>query len=73
MDTHQQNREGLGVDRTQEEEDIQQNIQDISKKGDLSPRSVSDLKKDRRKGKTIGTKKSQIQTRNSSTKSSGGK
>lgn len=72
-DIQQQDKEGVGDEGNQEKEDIQTNIKNISKSGDISPRSVTELKKERRKGRPIGTKHSQIQTRSSSAKPTGSK
>lgn len=61
----QQQREGIR-DEGASEEDIQTNVRDISKSGDLSPRSIKELRKDKKKGKYITTNGSQIQTRSNS-------
>lgn len=48
-DIQQENREGVGDDEKIEEEGIQANIKDIFKSGDLSPRSISKLNKEKKK------------------------
>lgn len=59
-------REQDGLEETdRSEEDIPKNVNDVARTGDLSPRKIRDLKKDKRNGRIIGTKNSQIQTRSS--------
>lgn len=65
-------RVGVG-DAEGAEEDIQMNINAISRSGDLSSRNTMELKKDKRKGRPTGTKQSQIQTRSTSAKPTGSK
>ncbi|KAG5615618.1 hypothetical protein H5410_015442 [Solanum commersonii] len=44
------------------EEDMRLNIKDVAKSGDLSPRSIRDLNKEKRKGRPANSRNSQIQT-----------
>lgn len=55
------------------DEDIQLNVQDISRSGDLSPRKILNLKKDKRKSRNTRVKGSQIQTRSVLAKPAGRK
>lgn len=65
--TQVQEKEGVGV-AEDVEEDLQTNVKVISKSEDLSPRSIRDLNKDRRKSRPTSSKNSQIQTRSNSVK-----
>lgn len=55
------------------DEDIQQNVKEIVKAGDISPRKAKDLKKDKRRDRNTGTKSNQTQIRSSSVKPAGSK
>lgn len=68
-DTQAKAKEDVG-DEDKGEEDIQPNIKDIFKSGELSPRSIKDLNKDRRKGRPATSKNSYIQTRSTSARPS---
>lgn len=69
---NQRNKEG-GDEVEMIDEDIQPNINNITRSGDLSPRSTMDLKKDKRKSRPTGFKGSQIQIRSTSAKATGSK
>lgn len=57
--TQVQEKEGVGV-AEDVEEDLQANVKVISKSGDLSPRNIRELNKDRRKSRPTSSKNSQI-------------
>ncbi|KAK4706968.1 hypothetical protein R3W88_033478 [Solanum pinnatisectum] len=51
-----------------ENEEIQENIKEISKRGDLSPRHTDELKHEKRRGRSTTLQSNQMQTRSSSAK-----
>lgn len=71
-DSHTKLKEGMD-DEGNMEEDIQQNIKEISKSEDLSPWSVKELNKDKRKDRPTTSKISQVQTNSTSLRPPGSK
>lgn len=71
-DTHTQIKKGVGDD-IEAEEDLRPNIKEVAKSRDLSPWSVRDLNKEKRKGRSATSKNSQIQTRSAFVRPPGSK
>ncbi|KAG5598702.1 hypothetical protein H5410_030072 [Solanum commersonii] len=59
---------GEDMSNEKEDEEIQENIKEISKRGDLSPRHTNELKHEKRRGRSTTLQSNQMQTRSSSAK-----
>ncbi|KAH0664978.1 hypothetical protein KY285_026184 [Solanum tuberosum] len=59
---------GEDMSDEKEDEEIQENIKEISKRGDLSPRHTNELKHEKRRGRSTTLQSNQMQTRSSSAK-----
>lgn len=66
----QMDKQGIG-DEEDATDNLQAHVKDVARSGDLSPKSIKGLNKDKKKGRHANTKNSHMQTRSSSVRPAG--